>query len=341
MPVIELAEKTILSSWIQRTPKSSRQLNDIFSSDCELIVLDNERTLALTTDTISEEISLGLYQDPFTMGWISATASLSDLAAVGANPLGTLFSTCFGEHVTDSFQRQISLGFCEALNTAQTYLLGGDSSRGSESVLTSTGVGICDSRPITRIGAKVGDALVLTGKNGIGPALAYGLLLNIDGSAQELEKWYRPTIDPSAKLKLAQHSSAMIDTSDGILSAVTTLCALNNVGAKLHWNPEVLEEEAIAFCVKHQIPLWSLWVAEHGDYQLLSVIPREKVHQLPTNQCHVIGEIAERKIFELHFGERNQSIDPSWGQLVALTHRSKYSARCRALLNEFRELDFP
>jgi hypothetical protein len=82
-------------------------------------------------------------------------------------------------------------------------------------------------------------------------------------------------------------------------------------------------------------------VAEHGDYQLLAVISKEKLASVESSECLVIGEITSSDTFEVVFGEKKRNIDPSWGQLVALTKKSEYTARCADLLKEFHELELP
>jgi thiamine monophosphate kinase len=252
-----------------------------------------------------------------------------------------VLSACFAEEADETFRSRLSLGFCDALSLAKTHLLGGDTSSGRDTILTSTGVGLCSPHPITRIGAKPGDLLVLSGKSGIGAVMAYRLLLSIDEDAEALEQRHRPAISHEASQQLAKNAHAMIDTSDGILAAVTTICALNKVGVRLCWNANVLDEDVIAFCSRHRLPLWALWVAEHGDYQLLGVVAREQLLRVQSYDCQVIGEVTDAGIFELEFGQQKRAIDPSWGQLVAATHRHDFAGRCRTLLNEFRELDFP
>lgn len=334
--MIDLLEKSRLLKWLHQGERSPHQLNGLFASDCELLKIGSKNTLAVTTDTISEEIALGLYQDPYTAGYIAATASLSDLAAVGAEALGVLLSACFASSASDDFRARTSQGFADAASSGGTYVLGGDSSQGMHTVLTSTGVGTCE-RPVTRVGAQTGDVLMLTGKSGIGPLLAYKLLLGIKDDQNCSEQMFRPSIDKEAKRSFAFHARAMIDTSDGILAGVTTLCALNGVGARLFWNQDTLDEQAVSFAQQHNLPLWALWVAEHGDYQLLAAVDRDKVSGV---KGLVVGEVTSACAIELYDRGRTLSVDPDWGQLVAQTHPAEYSARCSSLMQEFRERGF-
>jgi len=87
----EILENKIINNLIAGFERSPNQLNHPHESDAEIIQLGNIK-LAITTDSISEEISTGLYDDPYLIGWMIVTVNISDLAAVGAIPIGILIS---------------------------------------------------------------------------------------------------------------------------------------------------------------------------------------------------------------------------------------------------------
>ncbi len=73
--------------------RSPCQMNRWNESDAEIIRLgDTGVTLAITTDSIVEEIASGLYEAPYVIGWMAAMVNFSDLAAVGAAPAGLLIA---------------------------------------------------------------------------------------------------------------------------------------------------------------------------------------------------------------------------------------------------------
>ena len=88
----EILENKIINSLISGFERSPHQLNYPHESDAEIIQLNDNTKLAITTDSISEEISTGLYDDPYLIGWMIVTVNISDLAAVGATPIGILIS---------------------------------------------------------------------------------------------------------------------------------------------------------------------------------------------------------------------------------------------------------
>ena len=84
----KIFENKTISELVHRFSRSPQQSNRLHETDAELIAINSNKSdyLAVTIDTIADEISEGLYKDPFTMGWITVMANFSDLAAVGAEP---------------------------------------------------------------------------------------------------------------------------------------------------------------------------------------------------------------------------------------------------------------
>jgi thiamine-monophosphate kinase len=247
-------------------------------SDSEVLKLDARTYLAATVDSVSEEIAYGLYRDPFTMGWVAAMASLSDLAAVGARPTGILFSTHWGRDLTREQRPEVAAGLRAALKRAQVHLLGGDSGDAVTTQLTVTSLGLCDQRPLSRVGLKPGDLICMTGQSGTGPALGFRHLLGHD-SALVPETAFRPVARLREGFRLRSLASAAIDTSDGITSALSTLSRLNSCSFDLEWNPAALSPLAREYCHLHKFPQTALWFGEHGDFQLMCGVPPSRLAQ--------------------------------------------------------------
>jgi len=92
-----ILENLLIKKLTKGFRRSGRQINALNESDSELVILDNNsgNYLAVTMDSLSEEISSGLYDDPYLIGWMIVMINLSDLAAVGAEPVGILLSEIF------------------------------------------------------------------------------------------------------------------------------------------------------------------------------------------------------------------------------------------------------
>ena len=133
------------------------------------------------------------------LGWRAAAVNLSDLAASGADPIGLVVT--FGAPGETELDDVLELyaGIAET----GVPVLGGDTTRANEVVLSVTALGRADRIP-GRSDAQAGDAVVVTGPlGGAGAAFRGGSLL-------------RPPLRIVEGLELAKHAHAMLDVSDGI-----------------------------------------------------------------------------------------------------------------------------
>ncbi len=129
----------------------------------------------MSTDTSVEGVHFRReWLSPEEIGWRATTAALSDLAAMGAKPLGVLLALS----VPASWRAVLDAltdGVGGAVGAAGTQVVGGDLTAGDALVLGITVVGVA-ARPVLRSGAQVGDALWVTGRLG-GPRAALARLL--------------------------------------------------------------------------------------------------------------------------------------------------------------------
>ena len=316
-----------LLSWLGPTRRSPFQTNSLNESDSEILKLREDLYLAATTDSLSEEWQAGLYRDPWTLGWMCGTASLSDLAAVGADPLGLMLSVEWPQGFDLEGKSRFSQGFHAALEDSQTFLLGGDSGHSQSGAWGSTGLGTTARPPMRRTGLQPGWILGLSNSKlgsrlGYGPALGMRMLLGAPESDFP-ESEFRPR----AELKLGQALlragvSVCIDTSDGLLSSLAILSEMNGqIGFALDWDENLLDVRARDYFQQLSFPLFSLWAFEHGDYQLLFAVPPEKW-----------GELKELGLPIVRLG---RTLDFEQDSLVRVDGRSQKLelTRARGLLN--------
>lgn len=310
MPIDQIPDMKSLVKWLGDRPRHPDQVYGLNESDCEILKLESNQFLVSTVDSISDEITTGLYRDPYTMGWVAAQSSLSDLAAVGCSPLGLLFSSQWGAQFTDEMKSEVARGFLDALRSAKTFLLGGDSGAAQSTVLTGVGLGMSSVQPVGRLGLKPGDILCVTGKTGSGPALAFGLLLG-DGNKLYSESNFRPQARLEEGRVLNGLASAVMDTSDGLLSALNTLRSMNDVEFDLTWNEQTLDPKAVAYCKERNIPLWLLWLGEHGDFELVAGVPlaKWKEAQARVPGLQQIGVVNTLNYSKISVGELTRRID--------------------------------
>jgi thiamine-monophosphate kinase len=276
MRMSEILENAAIERWARRFASAPHQINERHTADSEIIAIPGrpDPRLAVTVDTVAEEIAAGLYRDPFTMGWTSVMASLSDLAAVGAAPLGILLSVAVDPERDDALIDGIASGIESACRASGAHVLGGDTNASSNLAITVCSLGLIEGRrTLTRIGCSPGEALYMTGRAGLGNALAAARFLNAPESAFS-EASFRPRARLAEGRLLRRWASACMDTSDGLLATLDQLMRLNGCGFELQcdWN-RILAPEALALCRRTNAPQWAMLAAPHGEFELVFTVP--------------------------------------------------------------------
>lgn len=267
-------ELNFISNLVSLFAKAPYQKNQLNESDAEIIFLQESNIhLAITTDSIAEEIKTGLYDSPYLIGWMTVIVNISDLAAVGAKPLGIVVNQTFTEDKKNDkeFLRQLQSGINDALIASGTYLLGGDTNFYSQLQMGATALGIIDGENhLSRKGHKVGDLLYTTGKLGRGNAYAAYKLMN-----QKMRIDYQPLPKIKESTIIRKYATSCIDTSDGFIFAIDTFIKNKNMGFELTCQlSDILDEEGFSVCNFLQIPPFSLLAGVHGEFELIFTIPK-------------------------------------------------------------------
>ena len=237
MQISELGERELLKRLQQFGPPG------IIGDDGAVLAVPPSQSLVVTTDTLVN----GVHFSPQTtsaedVGWRAVAANLSDLAAMGASPLGITVALALPPETELAWLDGLYQGIAACLNPFATPLVGGDLCRASEISLSITAFG-CVTSGIYRRQARVGDAIVVSGVHGASRA-GLELLLNdqqwhdLDPQIREnfisAHQRPRPRLDllePLQRLKIER--IAGMDSSDGLGDAVIQLAHESGVKAKL------------------------------------------------------------------------------------------------------------
>ncbi|WP_071795789.1 selenide, water dikinase SelD [Natronohydrobacter thiooxidans] len=152
-------------------------LPEVARDDIEAGIGDDAAILRMgaTRQVIATDHLRALVEDPWLMAQIAATHALGDIWAMGARPQAALASVTLPRMAPElqaRTLREVMAGAESVLGPAGAALVGGHSAMGAEMQLGFTLTGLLDGRALTKSGAQVGDALILTKPLGSGVIMA-------------------------------------------------------------------------------------------------------------------------------------------------------------------------
>ena len=219
------AEFDVIRRMLERWGPRARRIGD----DAGVITALGDRALVVSTDTSVENVHFrAAWLTPQEIGYRAAAAALSDLAAMGAKPLGLLAAL----GIPESWRVHIDAitdGIGDAAALVETPIIGGDMSRAGELSLTFTVLGTTRD-VLFRTAARPGDGVYVTGRLG-GPLRALrDFQEGRAPSAADRERFARPLPRIREAMWLAEHGAASaIDVSDGLSSDLMHLASASRV----------------------------------------------------------------------------------------------------------------
>lgn len=169
------------------------------------------------------------------IGYRATVAALSDLAAVAAEPLGLLIAATIPAGVAESIEL-LADGIGLAARGSNCPIVGGDLTGGDRISLTITVLG-STAAPVSRAGARVGNAMWVTGRLGAPGAAVRALLSGELPHAEHYPRFARPVARiAEARWLAAAGATAMIDVSDGLSSDARHLAAASGVALEIDVN---------------------------------------------------------------------------------------------------------
>ena len=271
---------------------------ELVGDDAALLSVRAGYQLVVTTDTLVDGVhfSVGMAAPmqtttPYDAGWRAAAANLSDLAAMGAEPIGITIGLGLPGEVPVSWVEQIYQGISECLQPFQAPIVGGDICRSPVLSLNITALGqVLPQQVIRRATAAPGDAILVTGTHG-GSRAGLELLLHPEGeeglTRVQRDRLIRSHQHPMPRLDAVEilrsslaGSAAGMDSSDGLADAVLQLCRASGVGATLDRRLIPLPDGLSDWVGEKQAIEWALYGGE--DFELVLCLPREQAETIVT-----------------------------------------------------------
>jgi thiamine-monophosphate kinase len=265
----EIGEDAIVE-FAKRVCVPDRRVELGAGDDAAVIRIGGER-IALTTDMLVAGVHFPTGTAAKDIGKKAVAVNLSDLAAVGAEPVAVLFSIALPRSFKTRFVREL----IRAMNRASTrygcLLVGGDVNESEVFTISGVAVGRCKYSVLTRRGARAGDLVGVTGPLG---AAAAGIdVLRSKRLREKFSKLVRAQLAPEARIReglvLARTPgvTAAIDISDGLARNLWQLARESRVRVVVEKIP--VDAAVRRFCEmeKRNPESYALYGGE--DYELL------------------------------------------------------------------------
>ncbi len=275
--------------------------------DAAILDLKHGARLVASTDTSLEGVHfrrewLSLQE----IGYRATIASLSDLAAVAAEPIGLLIAATIPAGIAESIE-MLADGIGIAARESGCPIVGGDLTGGDRISLTMTVLGAAAS-PVGRDGARVGAGIWVTGRLGAPGAAVRALLAGELPSAEHYPRFARPVARLAEARWLAEAgATALIDISDGLSSDARHIAAASGVALEI-------DIDAIP-CVPDVTPRAAATSGE--EYELLLAAPDELDVASFTSTFGIpltrVGTVIEGMAGDVTFTEDGERVDLAAG----------------------------
>ena len=313
--------------------------NDYFDLD------NNDSYLVATSDLLIEKSHFPKQMSYFQMGWKAVTVNVSDLAAMGAKPLGILISLAIPHELKLSYFDELIDGILDSCSYYKIPLVGGDTNQSDQIIISGTALGeVKKEKTLFKDGFKKGDLIAITGELGlaalgfelfnsqISPKSIKKLLANHEINSNIVDLAIEKVLKPIAKITegnvLADFASSATDITDGLASELYELFNSNknkNPNSKLgmviyEYKIPIIDKIAkISKILKKNYLDLVLHTGE--DFELLFTINKDnlaklyELNKIKKNKFnfYIIGEINNKDTVEISDLDGNVKVLSSKG----------------------------
>jgi thiamine-monophosphate kinase len=252
--------------------------------------------LVVTTDMLHERTDFPTGTTRYTAGWRSIGASLSDVAAMGADATAAVAAYAAPEFVEEELLAFVR-GARDVCELVGGEYVGGDLDGHDEFTVATTAIGRTD-HPVPRRGARPGDLVCVTGTLGRSAAALEYFDRGADGNEEALERAndlfrFEPRV--AAGRTLAPYASAMMDSSDGLARSLHQLAEASDCGFAVEADAIPIDESVRAVADDDDDALERATTFGE-DFELVVTIPEsglEAVREPLDVPLSVIGSVVE------------------------------------------------
>ena len=221
MKIKDIGEFGLIERIEKLIPSSSNVIVGVGDDAAVLRSPSKETLLLFSCDTVSEGVHFTAGAEPDRVGRKAIAAALSDIAAMGGMPRDVLVSMSVSPLTDLSYIESLYRGMAELAGEYGVGIVGGDTVKSLSGLsITVSVIGEVEKPFLTlRSGAKVGDAIVVTGWLG--------------GASQGKHLDFEPRLREARFLVESFDIHAMIDISDGLASDLMKVAEASGIGVRL------------------------------------------------------------------------------------------------------------
>ncbi|WP_091876609.1 thiamine-phosphate kinase [Massilia yuzhufengensis] len=231
-----LSEFDLIKQFFRRDRPGRATLG--IGDDCALLTPTPGRQLAISSDMLVEDRHFFAGADPFMLGHKALAVNLSDLAAMGAQPVA--FTLALALPAADpAWLDGFSRGLFALADACGCELVGGDTTRGPLNICITVFGELVPGHALRRDAARVGDDIWISGTLGDARLALAGywkeLALSPDDQQAAAQRMHLPSPRVALGLALAAQpvAHAALDISDGLVGDLGHILAASRVGATL------------------------------------------------------------------------------------------------------------
>jgi len=225
------------------------------------------------------------------IGHKAAAQNLSDINAMGGRATALTVGLAAPPDLPAAWALELADGIAEEAAMVGASVVGGDVTRADEVMIAVTVLGVVDTEPVRRSGARPGDVVAIAGRQGWAAA---GLAVLARGfrSPRVLVEAHRRPLPPyqAGAVAAGSGATAMIDVSDGLLADVGHIAAASGVAIDVHAGAFEVAEPLRAVGAALGADPMRFILTGGDDHALVATFPADA--SLPEGWAR-IGEVAE------------------------------------------------
>lgn len=274
--------------------------------DCALLNLPAGEQLAISTDTLVAGVHFPALCEPLLLGQRSLAVAASDLAAMGATPIGFTLALTLPE-VGQQWLQAYAEGLDRMARHCGLSLIGGDTTRGPLSITMTVFGRVPAGQALLRSGARAGDLLCVGGQLGNAAGALPLVLGERTAEAALADPLLAHYWSPSPQLALGQalrgKASAALDISDGLLADCAHIAKASNVALQVELGQLPLSPALQGLLGREGAQRAAL--SGGDDYVLAFTLPPQHLSSLQQDgwPVHVVGRVLAGQGVSLHDGQ--------------------------------------